>query len=110
MRHGQEAATASPVIQELRFGASLLPPSRRRSRLEQFIENVLRAYDVLPYDLAAAEWHGRERARLARAGLTPPISDGIIAAIAAVHDLTLVTANLKDFRSFEGLRVESWKK
>jgi len=25
-----------------------------------------------------------------------------------VHDLTLVTFNVRDFNDFEGLRVESW--
>jgi hypothetical protein len=49
---------------------------------------------------------GRKHAREIR----PPISfaDGQIAATAAVHDATLVTANREHFEPFEGLRVESW--
>jgi predicted nucleic acid-binding protein len=34
--------------------------------------------------------------------------DGQIAAIAVCNDLTLVTANLRDFRGFTGLHVTSW--
>lgn len=110
-RHGDKCATAAPVIQELRYGAATLPTSIRRERLERYIDSVIVATAaVFPYDLQAAEWHGRERARLALAGLTPPFADGLIAAIAVVNDLTLVTANLKDFRNYQGLRVESWKK
>ena len=64
---------------------------------------------ILPYDHAAAEWHARERARLASRGETRPFVDGQIAAVAHVNDLTLVTFNDVDFRLFEGLRVVSWR-
>ena len=37
-----------------------------------------------------------------------PYVDGQIAAIAFVHDLILVTANMKDFTRFKGLAVEDW--
>ena len=63
---------------------------------------------ILPYDSAAAEWHARERARLAARGETPPMLDGQIAAIAAVHGLIVVTSNTADFNRFADLRVESW--
>ncbi len=63
---------------------------------------------VLPYDQMAAEWHAAERARLGAVGLTPPFVDGQIAAVAHVNDLTLVTANTRDFAHFEGLRIEDW--
>jgi len=41
-------------------------------------------------------------------GRNVPSADGQIAAIAAVNGLVLVTANKRDFRGFQGLRVESW--
>lgn len=34
--------------------------------------------------------------------------DGQIAAIAKVHGLVLVTANVKDFERFDGLEVDHW--
>lgn len=63
---------------------------------------------VLPFDLAAAEWHAAERARLEALGRTPPFADGQIAAVAATCGLTLVTLNAKDFEQFNGLTVEAW--
>jgi tRNA(fMet)-specific endonuclease VapC len=36
------------------------------------------------------------------------MTDGQIAAIAAVNDLTLVTANDSDFQCFEELKIENW--
>jgi predicted nucleic acid-binding protein len=35
--------------------------------------------------------------------------DGQIAAIALLHNLTLVTRNVRDFAHFAGLNVEDWK-
>ena len=41
-------------------------------------------------------------------GKRPPFADGHIAAIAWASGLTLVTANVKDFRGFTRLKVETW--
>jgi len=72
-------------------------------------EAVAMAVPILPHDAAAAAWHGRERARLSALGAPPSFADGQIAAIAGLNGLTVVTANVNDFESFDGLRVESWR-
>jgi tRNA(fMet)-specific endonuclease VapC len=78
--------------------------------IERYLDEVvLTAMPVLDYDRAAAEWHAGERARLAARGETPPFVDGQIAAIAAIHELILVTFNDSDFKRFEGVRVLSWR-
>jgi tRNA(fMet)-specific endonuclease VapC len=108
---GHESATAAPVVHELRYGSKLLEPSRRRADVERYIDEVvLRIYPVLAYDQAAAEWHAEERARLSKLGRPPPNFDGLIAAIAKVNGLVLVTANVKDFQAFKELSVENWKR
>lgn len=108
-RHEGEIAIPSIVWHELRFGCERLPPSRRRSAIAGYLDEVvLPGFPIVGYDRAAAEWHARERARLVTKGQTPPFIDGQIAAIAQVNDLILVTANRADFRPFAGLRVQSW--
>jgi tRNA(fMet)-specific endonuclease VapC len=62
----------------------------------------------LPYDAAAARWHGVERARQERLGRSKPYVDGQIAAVASVAGLTLVTANRKDFVGYPDRAVEDW--
>lgn len=37
-----------------------------------------------------------------------PFSDGQIAAVASVHGLIVVTANIAHFEAFAGLHSESW--
>ena len=108
-RHRNDVAIASVVWHELRYGMELLPSSRRRSTIEDYLENVVLAtMTILDYDSTAADWHARERARLHRQGLTRPFADGQIAAVARTRDLTLVTFNVKDFKRFDNLRIVTW--
>lgn len=109
-RHEDEVAIASVIWHELRFGLERLPESRRRAAIQRYLDEVvLETMPILDYDTAAADWHARERARLASRGETPPFADGQIAAIAYVNDLTVVTGNDTDFRRFHGLRVLNWR-
>jgi tRNA(fMet)-specific endonuclease VapC len=107
--HEDELAIPSLVWHELRFGVERLPPSRRRTTIEDYLERVVLAtMQILDYDGAAAAWHASERARLAARGETPPFIDGQIAAIAHIHDLALVTFNVADFKRFDGIRMVNW--
>jgi tRNA(fMet)-specific endonuclease VapC len=107
--HRSELATASLVIHELAFGAARLGRSARRRALERYLDQVvLPSMPVLSYDSQAALWHATERARLESKGRTAPLVDSQLAAIAAIHGLTLVTRNLRDFESFHELSCVSW--
>jgi tRNA(fMet)-specific endonuclease VapC len=107
--HDSELATCSIVWHELRFGASRLTASKKRRAIEAYLEEAVRsALPILPYDEEAASWHASERARLGKRGRPPAAADGQIAAIARVNELVIVTANVKDFRRFEGLEVVNW--
>jgi tRNA(fMet)-specific endonuclease VapC len=108
-KHGAVCAIAAPVWHELTYGCRRLPAGKRRLALEAYLETVIRqSFPILPYDDAAATWHGHERARLETLGRPAPYVDGQIAAIAHVHDLVLVTTNTKDFARFKGLEVQDW--
>ena len=108
---GHECSIAAPVWHELTYGCRRLPRGNRRAALEAYLHDVvLASFPVLPYDEAAAHWHGHERARLDRMGRPAPYVDGQIAAIAFVNDMVLVTANVKDFARFRDVKVENWSK
>jgi tRNA(fMet)-specific endonuclease VapC len=109
--HGHECAIAAPVWNELTYGCRRLPKGRRRAAIEAYLEDVvLASFPVLAYDEAAAHWHGVERARLDGVGKPAPFVDGQIAAIAHVNELTLVTANPRDFARFKDVEVKDWSK
>ena len=108
-QQSDHCAIAAPVWNELIYGCSRLPAGKRKSALEEYLHGVVRrSFPILPYDDAAAEWHGRERARLEERGRTPPFVDGQIAAIAHSESLTLVTANTEYFQYFDDLEIADW--
>jgi tRNA(fMet)-specific endonuclease VapC len=107
--HAHESVLAAPVWHELRYGCRLLPSGKRRTALEAYLRDVVyAALPILPYDTTAAAWHAEERVRLDVEGTPAPFVDGQIAAIAKSNDLILVTANVRDFRRFRDLQIESW--
>ncbi len=107
-KHATDLVTASVVVHEMWFGIERMVKGRRRGELERFMTEVVSGIPVLSYGERAAKWHALERARLAARGRTVDFADGQIAAIAAVNDATLVSANKNHFEPFDGLRVESW--
>jgi len=108
-QHGGQCAVAAPVWHELTFGLRRLPRGRRRTALDAYLQDVVRAsFPILPYDDAAATWHGEERARLEALGRPVPYVDAQIAAVAHANQLVLVTVNTRDFTPFNNLTVENW--
>jgi tRNA(fMet)-specific endonuclease VapC len=63
---------------------------------------------LLDYDSACAYEFGSLRGRMLRQGDVVFETDLMIASVALVHDLTLVTNNSKHFRQVPGLRLEDW--
>jgi tRNA(fMet)-specific endonuclease VapC len=59
---------------------------------------------ILPFDELAADMFRSLRAQSVRIG---PM-DLKIASIVLVHDATLLSNNLRDFKKVPGLRVEDW--
>ena len=101
-------ALAAPVYYELLTGCRRLPRSKKREKLEAYLNDFISTLPVLPYDEQAADWHSRELVRLSHKGLTPAFIDAQIASIAASNRLILVTHNVDDFKDFNNLNVVDW--
>jgi predicted nucleic acid-binding protein len=95
------------TLAELRRGALLLAPGRRRDTLMNWIDGDLRdrfAGRIAPVnDEVADRWSEVMAARRAE-GRGLGVMDGFIAATALVLGLTVVTRNVRDF-AFLGDRV-----
>jgi toxin FitB len=90
-------------IAELRRGIALMDDGRRRAALAAWLANELPARfaeRMLPIDHAVAERWGELMAQGRRRGVALSVMDGFFAATALVHDLTLVTRNVRDFAAF----------
>lgn len=69
----------------------------KASEIEAWLELVAQAYNVLPMDGATF----RSWARLMHRRSDTLYEDAMIAATAAVHNLTVVTRNVTDFAKFD---------
>jgi tRNA(fMet)-specific endonuclease VapC len=78
------------------------------TRLVALIADLMREVQIIDFDAACAERFGQVRGLLLQQGISVPTTDLMIASTALVHDLTLVTHNMADFRLVPGLRVEDW--
>lgn len=79
-------------------------PERSRERQEDFFEQFL----ILPFDEEAAEVYGQIDGFLKRSGVRIGPMDTQIAAIALVHNLTVVTHNTRHFSRVPELAIEDW--
>jgi toxin FitB len=88
------------TVGEIRKGPAELPQSKRRTRLETWLEVELRgrfAGRILPIDAAIADRWGLIAAEAKRTGKALAVIDGLLAATALHHNLTIVSRNAGDF-------------
>ena len=88
------------TIGEIRKGLIILPPSRRRTELEMWFHTDLPIWfhnRILPVTHTIADRWGVLDGQCQLKGTPLSTADGMIAATALEHGLTLVTRNVKDF-------------
>lgn len=86
------------TLGEIRRGIASLPDAVRRIKLETWLDSelVLRFADrILPIDLAIADRWGRLTGTASARKSPLPVIDGLLAATAVHHNLTLVTRDTK---------------
>ena len=95
--HEPDIAVDPVILGELRFGNLILPRGKKRAALERWFHAGAGRLHCLAWDADTGFRWAELLARLRRAGKAMPIQDSLIAATAAVHDLTVVTRNRTDF-------------
>lgn len=96
---------------EIRKGAAWLPPSKRRTQLETWLELDLPlrfSGRILPIDEVIADRWGWLSAAARRSGRVLPVIDGLIAATALQYNLTVVSRNVGDFASAQVSVLNPW--
>ena len=100
------------TLGEIRKGLAALPQSRRRSRLETWLEVELQARfsgRILPIDVAVADRWGLLAANAKVSGKTLSTIDGLLAATAIHHNLTIVSRNVSDFTRVPVQVLNPWE-
>jgi toxin FitB len=96
---------------EICKGIDMLPVSQRRNALQDWLDLDVRSWfagRILPVTESIAERWGHLAAIAKHQGLTLAVVDGIIAATALEHSLTLVTRNVKDFAGLSVVVLNPW--
>ena len=100
------------TIGELRKGLTILPESKRRSQLQDWLENDLIPLftgRILPVTQAIADRWGVLSGQRQIAGRPLSVADGLIAATALEHGLVLVTRNVRDYRDLAVTIRNPWE-
>ncbi len=99
------------TLAELRFGVERMASGASLERLQVWLGDQLpRRFEgrILTVDLETADIWGRLMAGAATAGRTLGAMDGLLAATAARHELTLVTRNTAHFETLGTALLNPW--
>jgi tRNA(fMet)-specific endonuclease VapC len=105
IQHIDQIAIPTIVLAELYTGAY---KHSDPTRLLALIDDLLSEVQLFVFDADCAEQFGRLRGQSLQQGRLFNTVDLLIASVALVHDLTLVTYNTKDFENIPGLRLADW--
>jgi len=103
-----DIAISAVTASELLHGVYRASKSRIRSQREAFVERLLEAWPVLPFDLTSARIHSKLWAELAVKGISIGAYDLMIAATAIANGLELITRDKRSFPKIPGLQVQLW--
>jgi predicted nucleic acid-binding protein len=105
LRDNESLIVVNPIILgELQYGVLVLPPGRRRTHLEQWLDAGIRKLRVLDMDGQTASIWAELLADLKRKGRAMSVKDSLLAATARQHGLTVASRNVGDFR-FAGVAL-----
>ena len=92
------------TLHELSYGMALIPDGARQAAIRQMVSELVAVYSdyVLPVGEEVAQASAALRASAKQQGKVLHLADSLIAGTARVHNLTVVTRNIKDF---EGLDI-----
>jgi tRNA(fMet)-specific endonuclease VapC len=104
---GEEKICTSIIVAcELKFGAR----KKNLPQLLEKIEAILDSIEILPLTYSIAQYYAEIRTYLEQQGTPIGGNDLLIAAHALSLDLTIVTANVREFSRVPNLKLENWLK
>jgi tRNA(fMet)-specific endonuclease VapC len=101
-------AISAITASELLHGVHRLSGAVARTRAERFVEQLLDAIPVIPFDLDVARVHASLDAELSAKGAAVGDADLMIAATAVWLDYRVATRDLRSFPKIEGLDIVRW--
>jgi predicted nucleic acid-binding protein len=109
-QHAAESAMTVVSLGELQYGIERLAAGRQRNALQLWFDGLSAQYAqrILPTDEAVWRTFGRLKASVETIGRPQEDLDLLIAATAAVNQLTLVTRNIRHFEDSGVRTLNPW--
>ncbi len=100
------------TIGEIHRSILLLETGKKKHALLRWLDNEIKsafADRILPINITVMEHWAQLQAASEKAGRRLPAMDGLIAATALAHELTLATRNTADFQSAKVPLINPWQ-
>lgn len=107
-RENEPFGISVKTASELLHGVHRADSEKRRLQREAFVEKIIEAFPIYPFDLSAARIYARVWSTLARKGITIGAHDLIIASTAVSLGFSVVTSDMRDYSKIKGLKVEQF--
>jgi len=100
------------TIGEIYKGISRLPDSKKRRKLQKWVEeDLINRFEgrILDITLEIAIYWGKQQGELEKKGIKIPVIDGLLAASAVIEKLIFVTRNTKDLENSGAKLINPWE-
>lgn len=102
---GEDKVSTSIIVAcESRFGAK----KKNSPKLIEKLEIILNSIEILPLNHPVEQYYAEIRTDLEQQGTPIGGNDLLIAAHALTLNLTVITANVREFARVPNLKVENW--
>ena len=94
------------TVSELLHAVNRADSEVRREQREAFVEKMLEFLPIYPFDLEASRVYARLWSQFIKKGVVVGTHDLMIASTCISLGFSVLTAEIRDYRKIEGLRIE----
>lgn len=93
-------------VSELLHAVQRADSEARRELRQAFVEKILEIFPLYPFDLSASRVYARLWGQFIKKGVVVGSHDLMIASTCLSLGFSVLTAEIRDYRKIEGLRIE----
>lgn len=96
------------TVSELLHAVHRADSEAKRGQREVFIEKILEIFPVYPFDLNASRVYAKLWAQFIKKGIVVGTHDLMVASTCLSLGFSVLTAEIRDYRKIDGLRLEEF--
>jgi len=96
------------TVSELLHAVHRADSETRRQQREAFVERIIELFPIYPFDSNVSRVYARIWAQLIKKGIVVGAHDLMIASTCLSLEFSVLTAEIRDYRKIEGLKIEEF--